>query len=128
VVVIDRSVGSITAKTFGTVVAIDGRGARLVGPDYPSPAFGGALDIERVTGYERIVGRSADGFYHLLARDSDGARLLLVVPSPGAAIECKKPIADKETLAEWIEHVDAVRGWDSVAIEFEALVSGGESA
>jgi len=43
VVVVDRSVGSITAKAYATVVAIDGRGSRLVGPDYPSPAFGGAL-------------------------------------------------------------------------------------
>jgi hypothetical protein len=60
VVVVDRSVGSIEATTFATVVAIDGRGSRLVGPDYPSPAFGSALHIERATGSSAVTatGRS----------------------------------------------------------------------
>lgn len=123
VVVIDRSVGEITAKTFATVVAIDARGPRLVGPDYPSPAFGGALDIERVTGYERVIGRDGDGAYHIIAQQVDGEQLLLVTPSPDAAIEHEQQIADDSVLAEWIEHVDAVRGWESVASEFEALLS-----
>jgi hypothetical protein len=68
VVVVDRSVGSITAKTYATIVAIGERGPRLVGPDYPSPVFGAGLHIECVTGYDRLVGRDGDGDYHLLRR------------------------------------------------------------
>lgn len=125
---IDRSVGSIEAKTFATVVAIDARGPRLVGPDYPSPAFGAALAIERVTGFERLVGRDSDGAYHLLRRGPGGERVLEVCPDPDGAPEHEQRIGDDEVLAEWVEHVGAVRGWDSVTSEFEALVSGGESA
>jgi len=126
VVVVDRSVGSITAKTFATVVAIDERGSRLVGPDYPSPAFGNALDIERVTSYERLVGRDGDGDYHLLRRSPGGDRLLDVVEDPGDEPDHEQRIVSDRVLAQWIEHVDACREWDSVTSEFEALVAGGD--
>jgi len=126
VVVVDRSVGSITAKTFATVVAIDERGSRLVGPDYPSPAFGAALDIECVTRYDRLVGRDECGAYHLLRRGLAGERVLDVVEAPGADPEHRQAIADDEVLALWIEHVDDKRGWESLAEEFVDGIEGGE--
>jgi hypothetical protein len=122
VVVVDRSVGDIEAKTFATVVAIDGRGSRLVGPDYSSPAFGGALHIERVTGYDRLVGRDGDGAYHLLRRSPGGDRVLEVIAEVGAGPVHEQRIVDDRVLAQWIEHIDDVRGWDEVTSEFEALV------
>jgi len=128
VVVVDRSVGSIEAKTYATVIVIDGRGSRLVGPDYPTPAFGKALDIESVTGYDRLIGRDGDGSYHLLRRSPGGDRLLEMVATPGDDPVHEQRIVSDRVLAQWIEHVDEVREWDSVASEFEALVSGGERA
>jgi hypothetical protein len=128
VVVIDRSVGSITAKTFATVVAIDKRGSRLVGPDYPSPAFGAALHIERVTGYERLVGRDGGGAYHLLGRSPGDDRLLEVIDEVGTEPVHEQRIVSDRVLAQWIEHIDDVRGWEDVSSQFEALVAGGESA
>jgi hypothetical protein len=126
VVVVDRSVGDLEAKTFATVVAIDERGSRLVGPDYPSPAFGNALDIERITGYDRLVGRDGDGDYHLLRRSPGGDRLLEVVGGPGSKPVHEQRIVSDRVLAQWIEHVDECREWDSVTSEFEALVAGGD--
>jgi hypothetical protein len=114
VVVIDRSVGTIEAKTYATVVAIDERGSRLVGPDYPSPAFGAALHIERVTSYDRLVGRDSDGAFHLLRHSDGGDRVLEVVA------EREQDVADREvsvhgekqskTMAEQQEYVVASIG------------------
>ena len=123
VVVVDRSVGSITAKTFATVVAIDGRGSRVVGPDYPSPAFGAALHIE--PGYDRLVGRDGDRAYHLLRRSPGGERVLEVVDEPGEGPVHEQRIGDDRVLAQWIEHVDDCREWDSVTSEFEQLLDVG---
>lgn len=122
VVIVDRSVGSITAKTYATVVAIDERGPRLVGPDYPNAAFGAALDIERVTSYDRLVGRDGDGAFHLLRRSPVDNLVLDVVTEPGSEPTHTQPIADDDVLAEWAEHVDEVRAWDTVSEEFGALL------
>jgi hypothetical protein len=124
VVVVDRSVGSIDAQTYATVVSIDERGSRLVGPDYPSAAFGAALDIVGVTSYDRLVGRDGDGAYHLLCRSPGGDRLLEVIEDPGEAPVHEQRIVSDRVLAQWVEHIGDVRGWDSVTSAFAALVDG----
>ncbi|WP_251342446.1 hypothetical protein [Haloplanus halophilus] len=112
--------------TYATVVAVDGRGPRLGGPDYPSPTYANALRIDRVTPYERLVGRDADGAYHLLRRDPGGHRVLDVIEAPGSDPEYQQAIADDEVLVLWVEHVDERRGWDSVCGEYARLVDGGD--
>jgi len=128
VVVVDRSVGEITAKTYATVVAIDERGSRLVGPDYPSAAFGASLLIDRVTGYDRLVGRDGNGAYHLLRRSPGGDRALEVLEEPGDEPVHEQQIVSDRILAQWIEHIDDCREWDSVAEEFRGLLNGGDDA
>ncbi|QGX95944.1 hypothetical protein EI982_14710 [Haloplanus rallus] len=127
-VVVDRSIGEIHALTYATVVAVDGRGPRLGGPDYPTPTYANTLRIDRVTPYDRLVGRDGDGAYHLLRSSPRDDRVLEVRSEPGADPEHEQAIADKSVLTLWIEHVDEQRGWDAVVGEFEQLVTGGDSA
>lgn len=66
VVIVDRSIGELEARSFVTVVGHSDRGPRVVGPDIPVLTYARSLKIEAITRYDEVVGRDETGAYHLL--------------------------------------------------------------